>query len=233
MSIRRIGVLFGKELTQGSKSYFFIFAILAPLIFTLLVHLVFGTLFSGKPELGIVDYGRSQIVASLKHMQSIDLQQYASVADLKEAVAIGKRDAGMVLLENFDSTIKKGELTKLTVYVWGESLLKNRAMVGSAVLNQIRILSGKSAPVDITPVSLGDENAVSWKDRFLPLIVLMAIFISGFVVPATSLVDEKEKRTIGAILATPATQSDVFVAKGLMGVVASMAMGLVILILKH
>ena len=61
----------------------------------------------------------------------------------------------------------------------------------------------------------------------------MAIFISGFAVPSTSLVDEKEKGTIGAILITPATQTDVFISKGLMGIIVSISMGVLTLILNH
>ena len=233
MSIRRISVLLNKELRYGFKSYFFIFAIVAPLIFTLFVNLLFGSLFSGKPKLGVINQGHSQIVESLKNMESINLREYSSERELKDAVETGARDVGVVLEENFDSMIKKGELTKLTVYVWGESLLKNRAIVSSALLYQIRDVSGKKAPVDITPVSLGDANSIPLKDRFLPLIVLMALFISGFAIPSSSLVDEKQKRTIGAVMSTPATQGDIFISKGLLGIMISIIMGILILILNH
>jgi len=233
MSIRRIGVLLNKELRYGFKSYFFVFAIVAPLIFTIFINLLFGSLFSGKPKLGVINQGHSQIVESLKNMESINLKEYSSEKELKNAVETGARDVGVVLGKNFDSIIKKGELTKLIVYVWGESLLKNRAIVSSALLYQIRDISGKKVPVDITPVSLGDADNIPLKDRFLPLIVLMAIFISGFAIPSASLVDEKQKRTIGAVMATPATQSDIFISKGLLGIIISFIMGILILVLNH
>jgi len=233
MSIRRIGVLLNKELRYGFKSYFFIFAIVAPLIFTIFMNLLFGTLFSAKPKLGVINKGHSQIVESLENMESINLKEYSSEKELKDAVETGARDVGVVLEENFDSIIKKGELTKLTIYVWGESLLKNRAIVSSALLYQIRDIFGKKVPVDIIPVSLGDADNIPLKDRFLPLIVLMAIFISGFAIPSASLVDEKQKRTIGAVLATPATQGDIFIAKGLLGIIVSIIMGILILVLNQ
>lgn len=233
MSIRRIGVLLKKELRYGFKSYFLIFAIVAPLIFTIFMNLLFGSLFSGKPKLGVVNQGYSQIVEFLKKMESINLKEYSSERELKDAVETGARDVGIVIQEDFDSMIKRGELTKLTVYVWGESLLKNRAIVSSALSYQIRDISGKKAPVEITPVSLGDVKNIPLKDRFLPLIVLMAVFISGFAIPSASLVDEKQKRTIGAVMSTPATQGDIFISKGLMGIMVSIIMGILILILNH
>ena len=233
MCIRRIGILLKKELLQGSKTYFFIFAVLAPLSATLLLNLVLGSLFSKKPELGVMDRGNSQIVDALKHMKAINLKEYASEIELKDAVETGGRDVGIVLQENVDSMIKRGELTKITAYIRGESLLKDRAIINAALLSRVREVSGKKAPVDIIPVSLGEKNNIPLKERFIPVIVLMAVFMSGFSIPSTSLADEKQKRTIGAVLVTPATQNEIFVSKGLMGIMVSMVMGILILILNR
>lgn len=223
MSIRRIAVLLYKELKYSSKSYFYIFAIVAPLSGTLLLNLVFSSIFSEKPKLGVFNQSNSQIVKPLKNMRSIDLKEYFSEIELKDAVEAGSQDVGVVLQGS----------TKLKVYVGGESLLKNRIIAGSALLHQIRDISGNKAPVDITPVSLGGGNSIPWEDRFLPAIVLMAIFVSGFAVPSSSLVYEKQKRTIKALLATPVTQIDIFVSKGLLGIITSIVMGSLILILNH
>jgi ABC-2 type transport system permease protein len=233
MSIRRIGVLLSKEFIYGPKSFFFIFAIVAPLIFTLLVNLVFGSLFSGKPKLGIVFPGTSKIVKAIEKMESINLKTYSTEEELKQVVETGERDLGIVIPQDFDTLIKKEEITRITAYIWGESLLKDRAIIIAALLYQVRELSGKKAPLNITSVSLGDETSIPLKDRFLPLIVLMAIFISGFAIPSTSLVDEKLKRTLGALLTTPATQVEVFISKGLMGLIISITMGVLILVLNH
>lgn len=234
MSVRRIAVLLHKELMcGGSHRFFMIFAIVTPVVFTLFVKLVFGSFFEGKPKLGIIDFGNSKIVSSLKKSESVDLTEYLSEMEMKAAVETGLKDVGVVLQDNFDSMIAKGELTKLTAYVWGESLLKNRAVVGAVMIHQMRNIAGKKAALDITPIPLGDEKSVSWEDRLLPLIVLIAVFMGGFAVPATSLVDEKEKGTIGAVLTTPVTQCEIFVSKGSLGVIVSMIMGIVILILNH
>jgi len=90
-----------------------------------------------------------------------------------------------------------------------------------------------SLPVELETIALGDESAIPFKERMLPLVVLLSIFIAGFVIPATSLVEEKEKRTAGAILTTPATLADVYVTKGLIGFLLSMFMGTAILALNQ
>ena len=62
MSLKRIGILLGKEFLYGSKGYIFIFAIVAPLVISFVVSLIFGTLFTEKPKLGVVDDGIFNIV---------------------------------------------------------------------------------------------------------------------------------------------------------------------------
>jgi len=233
MSLRRIGVLFKKEWIQGSKSYFFIFSVLAPLVFTLLLDLVFGTIFSTTPRLGVADSGQSRVVDSLKQMASLNLKAYSSESELKKAVGSGARDLGIVLPSDFDSLIEKQKPAKLTVYIWGESILKNRALIMAVLYSRIRDVSGRKVPLDIIPVPLGEHDSIPWQDRFLPVLVLMAIFISGFTIPSSSLVGEKQKGTIGAVLATPATQIDVFISKGLTGLSVSMVMGAAILLFNH
>ena len=233
MSMRRINVLLKKEFRYGYKSYFFIYAVIAPIMATLLINLVFGPLLSGKPKMGIFDPGNSQIVNSLRQMGSISLVTYASETELRDAVKTGDRDVGVVLEKNFDNMIKMGISTELKTYIWGESLLKNRAIADSALMVRVRHISGKKSLVDIIPVFLGDKKNVPWQDRIFPSIILMAIFISGFAIPSTSLVEEKEKRTLGAVLTTPVKQSDIFISKGLTGIIVSMIMGISILMLNQ
>lgn len=73
----------------------------------------------------------------------------------------------------------------------------------------------------------------TWNSCLLPLIVLMAVFLGGLFLPATSVIDEKEKKTLEALVITSASVGDVFIAKGLMGVILSLFMGVVILVLNQ
>ncbi|MBN1273834.1 MAG: ABC transporter permease [Candidatus Aminicenantes bacterium] len=232
MSIRRIAVLLKKEWKYGSRGFFFVFAVAAPFILTVFINLVFGSLFSGKPKVGVFDMGHSSIVSSLKEMVSVELKEYESEQSLKKAVERGVRDVGIVFPVNFDSLLERGNSPPLVLYFWGESLLKDRAVAAASVLSRIRDFSGKKAPVNIVSVALGKEKGLSLKDRFIPLVVLLAVFISGFALPSTSLAEEKQKRTLGAVLTTPVTLRDVFAAKGLMGISLSMIMGTAVLFLN-
>ncbi len=233
MNLKRVGILLGKELWQGPRGFIFIWVLIAPIALSLVVSLIFGTLFTEKPQLGIMDEGSSQLVTMTKETTSLITREYDTIPEIRQAVESGAVDVGLVLPENFDSAIIQGEETRLTVYVWGESLAKNRTISVVVIDDLIRELAGHEAPVEIEAITLGDEISIPWSDRLLPLLVLMAVFVGGMFLPATSVINEKEKKTLEALVVTPTTIGDIFAAKGLLGVILSLFMGLVILLMNQ
>ena len=233
MNPRRVGTLLGKELIYGSKSFMVIMAIVAPIVISIVLTLTFGTLFSEKPALGIFDEGASKLVALVDEQDAIEGRGYTSVSALKEAVEAGAVDMGIVIPQGFDNLVAQGETTEITAYIWGESLAKNRTILRATISNLIRESAGQEVPVEIVTTTLGDAESIPWNDRLLPLIVLYAVLIGGSMVPSASLIDEKQKRTLTALAITPSTLQEVFLAKGLVGVVLSLLMGVVILFLNQ
>ncbi len=233
MNLRRVGVLLGKEFFQGPKNFFFVFAVVIPIVISLVISLVFGTLFADEATLGIVDEGNSQLVTLLEASSSVTSIEYDESSELKEAVAEGAVDGGIVLPQDFDSSVLRGDEVKIPIYIWGESLAKHRTILTVTVTNLIRELAGQEAPVEIEAVTLGDQESIPWNDRLLPFIVLMTVMIAAVALPGSSLLAEKEKKTVDALVITPATIGEVFLAKGLLGVILGVLMGVVILLLNQ
>ncbi|NLE76787.1 MAG: ABC transporter permease [Chloroflexi bacterium] len=233
MSLRRVGVLLGKELRLGLRNVFFIFAVVMPVVITILVSLLFGTIFSGKARVGFVDQGASQVVARAAALTSLDVRTYASPEALRTAAAQGMVDLGMVLPAGFDERIARGETTAVTAYLWGESTLRNRTAAATAFANVSRQVARQEAPVEIVTTTLGDGAIVPWETRLLPFIVLMAVIFGGTLVPAALLVEEKQRRTLRALTTTSASLGEVFASKGLLGILLSVVMSVVTLWLNR
>ncbi len=233
MNLRNTGILLSKELAHGPKGFILLWALVLPVFFSLIISLVFGTIFSEKPKLGVMDEGSSQLASLIEELDSVVYREYISISDLENAVGNGSVDMGIVLPEGFDNAIKQGIPIELKAYIWGESLAKDRIILGVAITDLIRELSGQEAPVEIESIFLGEEEIIPWSDRLLPLIVLMAVFLGGVFVPATSIIIEKEKRTLNALIITPTSIEDVFLAKGLFGMILSVFIGIVVLLLNQ
>lgn len=233
MNLRRVLVLLVKELVMGPKSMMFIFALVAPLLITLIINLLVGTFFSGKPRLGVADAGQSVLIEKARQLDGVLVSDYASSEELREATASGSVDLGIALPADFDQQLIQGEPVNLIAYVWGESLLSDRAMLGTTIYNLFREIASQDSPVEITMETLGDGETIPWDERLIPLVVLMTLFMGGSMVPATSLVEEKQKRTLSAVVTASTSLVEIFAAKGLMGVIIAMVMSLVILAINQ
>lgn len=232
MNLRRVGVVFVKDLLFGSRSFVFVFALVMPLVLSLIFGLTFGSLFDDTSKLGIVVQGDSQLVTSLLATGAIDVIPFESEDALLQTLETGGVEVGLVLPEGFDAALQAGEVTTLDLYVWGQSLLSHRTIIGAVIAEQVANASGRDMPISINPVLVGAREALSWQQRLLPMVVLMSVVLGGLLVPAASMIDERQKRTLTALTTTPMTMSEVFMAKGVMGAMLSVFCGFATLTLN-
>ena len=221
-----------KDLGVGPRSPIFLYAIVLPVILTLLIRVVFGSLFNPVPRLGIVDEGESQVVQNVRDVEGIQVTFPESAAALKTLVEGNDLDAGLVLPAGFDGALQAGQMPNVQFFFGGQSLASNRVVLGVTMVDLIREVAGSPAPIDVETITVGEGESVPIVSRLLPLIVLMAVLIAGALTPATSLVEEKEKRTLTALLVTPTRLSDVLIGKGALGFILAMATGVVTLALN-
>jgi len=233
MNLRNTGVLLGKELIYGPKNFIFIMAVVIPIILSLVVTAVFGSLFAETPRLGIYDAGNSTLADRAEQVEAISVSQFALESELIAAVESGALDMGIILPVGFDEALQAGEITGIDAYIWGESLAKDRTLLGVTIASLARDITGGEIDLTIEMVSLGEGRNIPWEDRLLPLIVLMGMFFGGTMLPATSIINEKQKKTISALTVTPATLGDIFMSKALMGVIISLVMGIVVLAINQ
>lgn len=223
--------IFRRTMRLGPRSPFFWWALFLPVAFTLLIQGVFGDLFAPAPQLGVADLGSSEVAVAADRLEGIEVTRVADPDELKKLVESHDFDAGLILRERFDDALRAGERPLLELYVAGESLASNRVILAVTAIELIREVEGSTPPVEVEVVSLGPEE-LSVAQRTLPLIAIMAVAVAGAFVPAADLVQEKEDGTMTAVLVTPATITEFFGAKALMGVVLAVTTGLVTLALN-
>ncbi len=231
MNLKRIIVLVSKEFRYGSKNMVFFFAIIVPVVLSLAISLMVGT--AGRPRLGVVDLGDSRLVENLFGLDYIRLRVYQTPDALYDDVSIGALDMGIVLPSGFDSALQQGATPNLDLYTWGESLLSDRTTLGGTLVRQLILLSGTDSPVETNTILLGEAPSIPWDIRLFPILMVATIALGGLMVPATFIVEEKQKRTMQAILITPVTTGEVIIAKGVAGAMISIVMGVIILTINN
>lgn len=228
MSLTRISRILGKDLRIGPRSPIFLWVLVLPILITLVLQLAFGDLFESRPRLGIVDRGSSEVAEAASSLDVLEVTDVGSVELLKEMVEADDLDAGLVLPPGFDEAVRAGDRPPLELYIGGQSLASDRVIVAITTLELIRDLEGESAPVDVEIISFGDDlRPIS--ERLVPFVVMYALLIAGVFLPSFSLADEREKKTLDALVVTPVRLSEVVAAKGILGFGLAIAMALVTL----
>jgi ABC-2 type transport system permease protein len=228
----RVLAILRKDLAMGPRSPIFLWALVLPVAMTFLVQGVFGGLFERAPRLGVVDDGGSEVVRALAASPGLDVRHVVSAAELERLVAAHDLDAGLVLESGFDAALRAGERPPLRFFLAGESLASDRVVLTVTTLDALRAVEGRTAPVDVEVISTGTGSALSVSQRLLPLVVLLALLVAGVFVTSFSFVQEKEWRTLQAMLVSPATLLEVMAAKGSLGLLLALLMAVVTLALN-
>ena len=221
-----------KDLAMGPRSPILLWALVLPLVLTAVIRLFFGSLFASEPRLGIVDFGSSNIPAAAQELDGIEVTLLSSADDLAAQVEAHDLDAGLVLPVGFDDQVRSGAQPVLQFWVGGESLASDRIILGVTAMDLVRDVANVGAPVDVSVVAIGEEG-LELSLRLLPVMVIMAVAIAGAMVPAASLVEEKERKTLSALLVTPASMRDVLGAKASLGIILAILTGVVTLLLNN
>lgn len=231
MVLRRYWEVLRKDLRVGPRSPIVLWAVVLPIVLTALIRGVLGGLFDIEPTLGIVDAGGSELAAALMVSDGVDVRQFASIDAMSAELGDGRLDAGLVLPAGFDARVVAGERPLLELWFSGESQPGVRSLVTVTLLDLARGVADQQPEVTVRIVEVGIAD-LPLDLRLLPLLVLYAVAIPGGMVPAASLVEEKERGTLHAVLTTPTTAGEVLLAKGVLGVVLGVLAGLVTLALN-
>lgn len=232
MNLLRIRHVFVREVVMAPRSPIVVFAIALPLVLTFLVSAVFGSLLDPNPRLGIVDEGASEVTTAAEGLDGIDVVVLDRTESLRGRVEANDLDAGLVLPGGFDAAVRAGEQPDLEFFVSGESLASTRVILSVLAVDLVRDVSGRAPPVEVIITTVGEEGTAPIGDRLLPALVLYAVLIVGLFVPAAALVDEREKRTIDAILVTPTRMTEFLVGKAAFAVGLAVILGLATLALN-
>jgi ABC-2 type transport system permease protein len=228
VSWSRTSLVLLKDLQLGPRSPILLWVLILPVLITLVLQVAFGNLFDSSPRLGIVDEGSSTVTTEAQVLEGIEVTLLDDVDEMKTQVEANDLDAGLVLAEGFDEDVRSGAKPPLEFYVGGESLASDRVILTVTTIELVRGVEGGTPPVEVEVVAIGDEGT-PLTERLIPFITMYALLIAGVFLPSFSLADEREKRTLLALVVSPVKLSEVVLAKGVLGFVLALAMAFVTL----
>lgn len=232
MNLKRVWHVFIKDMAVGPRSPLLVFMIVMPVLMTLVLNLVFGNLTARLPSMALYVEGQSRFAEEIDALPGIKVTRLQSADVLFDKVKDHDFDAGLIVPAGFDAALVSGAKPELRLYFSGESYALDRMVLAVAAIDAVRSVEGGSPPLAVELVRLEEGDPIPLSTRFIPVLVLYAFMIAGLFVPASLLVEEKEKRTLVALLTTPTKIQEVVLAKGLLGIVLAFVLAAVTLFIN-
>lgn len=204
---------------------------LAPLSLWLIIYLLFGQMSVGNAKIGLLEQENS-LLAKL-FSESAQVNRFGSEEGMLNKLEAGKLDMGIILSPGFDENVQSGKEGEMKIYISGSSQLQQRLQAFILLQKGVLLVQGKESVVHISTQPLGSDVIAPWYDRLLPLVVLIAVMMGGIFIPATSLIGDKQRKTLSALLVAPVNTYEIIWSKMLLGGFISFLMGFMILALNQ
>lgn len=229
MNLNVILAIFRKDLISIGKNKNILLVILAPILLSTLSTSTI--LMSDNPQVSVAVYDEGSNGNFIEYLKSVDNYKIivtGSAEQSKELFYKGEIEASIIVPEGFSSNLKNNLKPSLDVTV-------NPSDTKSLVFLQtykdvIMEFAKQEYPVRISLETI----PTSMQSLFsIPIWIMFTVVFVGISVLPNILTTEKEKKTLDAILVSPASEKDVIYGKSLFGLSLTILISLIIIFINQ
>jgi ABC-2 type transport system permease protein len=238
VSLRVLWAIAKKDLLEALKTLRLLIFVLLPLGFSLFYRIVFSS--AGDvtiPRVVIFDAGASRLPQVLVQMADVRVVMVGSVGELERVVLGAGAVGGLALPPGYDAALAAGKRPALRLFVNGQ-LGVNATQLIHLIEPSLRALAGQRSPAHVETLALDADSHGKLRPRFdldgflLVMFLTTGLAMTAAMVPASMLVEEKERRTLVVIETSPASYADLIAGKGIAGSAFALLSGGLILALN-
>jgi ABC-2 type transport system permease protein len=234
MNWRSVSAILRKDLRDAIVSLRIVAMLIMPLSMTGLYGFVFR---DAVPSLRIVVYDPAESLTTvvLKNIPGMEVVTAPDAASVEPLTNERGAQLGLIFPPDFDQALKAEANPPLTLIV-------NRAQLGAdgvaqSVLTAIQLQTPRSIGVDLTRREINDapqntgllSRSFGFKGVFAVMsMVLLLATLGVFMVPAT-IIEEKEFKTLDALMVGPVSHVDLIAAKAAAGLMYALLMDGIVL----
>lgn len=231
-----------KDILDALRNARLLIIVLMPIGFSILYGYLFRDT-STKTEIVLHSPETSALAAQLDQMPNVSLFSVDSPQAVETTLEKEKAALGLVLPVGFDEGLHAG--TRPTLEMIYPEAPEEAQSARLLVLETLEVLSGRESVVEVDERQLHPQtqeereaaseqpmsflNQVGLQGYFVILWVMMAITMNGAFLVPTLLVEEKEKKTLDAVLVAPTTYTGVVIGKVLVGMIYSLLSAFVVM----
>ena len=224
MNLQAVTAITRKDIVDAIRNRYLLTALITPLF----VALLFRVLLPGGASRNLLtivvhDSDNSSLVTELRKAPQISVVEAGSADATAGEVEKRKAIGGLVIPVNFDSDVKAGKQPELSLYINNKKSIFEQSAFRQLLDQQVRSLVKHPEPARLVWIDVNKEpneqtGGLGLNQMLLPLLLIMTLGMIGALVVPLLLVEEKEKRTLDFLLASPASLNEIVAGKALTGV---------------
>ena len=220
MNSRVIRALLKKDFALFMSNRFYMLITFLGLIFYVGIYFILPSAVDEKIGLALYAPVVPPVFTQLTGEDSISIEYFPDAELLKQSVLNGDYDVALSLPDNIMDTGQTGEKPEITVYYSSSTTPELKDAIVALVKELSYAQTGQSLNYDTTEEILGPDNLgsqITLRDRLRPLLAIFILLVE--ILSLAGLISiEIEQGTARALFTTPMRISDLFVAKGIIGV---------------
>jgi ABC-2 type transport system permease protein len=221
-----------KDIALFSSNRFYLLITVIGLVFYVGVYFVLPSQMDEKLSLAMYAPVVPPAFSQLTEHEGVDIKYFTDEESLKKAVLNGDYQVAIVLPPDIMDTWAAGGKPGISVYYASSAPLEMNAAIVALVKELSYAQTGQALNFETTEEILGPDmlgNQIALRDRMRPLLAVFILLVEILTL-ASLIAVEIEQGTARALLVTPLRVSDLFIAKGVLGI--GLALGQSILFME-
>jgi ABC-2 type transport system permease protein len=219
--LRVLGAIALKDIVDAVRNKTIFFNIVAVLLMMLAYQWLMTVMFDDD-EIALYDAGNSSLVAALEDSTQFNMRRVSSIQQLKEEMATDPRgEVGLIVPSDFDQQLAEaaldgGQEPVLKAYVmwsgrWSADNLK------AELEQQLADLIGQPVRIESNGIIRPEPDGMGATRMVAAMLVLVIGFMTFSTVPHL-MFEEKQVKTLDALLVSPASINQVIAGKAVAGI---------------
>lgn len=220
MSAHVVGTLVSKDLNLYFRNRFFAFITVLGLVFYIVMYFFLPNTVDETLDLAVYAPDIPRDVLEDMQEDGLEFHYMRSEEDLITAVTEGDFEVGVVMPINLRREIARGDLPEMRVFLTPDVPEEYRDVYTIMARELAFLVAGDPLYLEVTEEVIGMDMAgrqIPPRDRMLPMLTVFVLMMETLGL-ASLISAEVEAGTIRALLITPMSISDLFLGKGITGV---------------
>ena len=217
--LRIIWAIITKDLTDAVKNKN-VLGVIIPALFMIVLYRFMPAITAedGPPALLVYDAGNPVMMTLLEDSPAVNLYSYESEAQMLYYLSNGEQpELGMVLPSGFDQAVESGQPLLLQGYMLHFFTDEDTSELQGYMQDEFEYLVGKPVAIHIEEIQLQPEThgITILGSMGFGFIILMV----GMIAVPHMMLEEKQNKTLDAMLISPASDYHIITAKALSGLI--------------